>query len=93
MSLVEKPFFTGIMFSIKTLCELFNTLVQKLLIAAVSFSLSRGPELFDVGGSPIIITDTELEIREALMDLTSVYKFKVYKGIGTGSKLFRIILM
>ena len=46
-----------------------------------------------MGGSPIIITDTELEIREALMVLTSVYKFKVYKGIGTESKLFRIILM
>ena len=50
-------------------------------------------ELFDVGGRPIIITDIELEIREALMDLTSVYKFKVYKGIGTESNLFRIILM
>ena len=62
MSLVEKPFFTGIIM-IKTLCELF-TLVQKLLIAAVSCSLSRGQELFDVGGSPLIITDTELEIRK-----------------------------
>ena len=92
MCLVEKPFFTGIMFSIKTLCELF-TLFEKLLIAAVCFFLSRGQELFDVGGRPIIITDTELEIREALMDLTSVYKFKGYKEIGTGSKLFRIILM
>ena len=91
MSLVEKPFFTLIIM-IKTLCELF-TLVQKLLIAAVCFSLSRSQELFDVGGSPIIITDTELEIREALIHLTSVYKFKFYKGIGTGSSLFRIILI
>ena len=46
-----------------------------------------------MGGSPIIITDTEVEIREAQMDLTSVYKSTVYKGMGTGSKLFRIILI
>ena len=46
-----------------------------------------------MGESPIIMTDTEVEIREEQMDLTSVYKFKVYKGIGIGSKLFRIILI
>ena len=63
------------------------------MIPAVSFSQSSGQELFDVNGSPIVITDTEVEIREAQMDLTSVYKFTVYKGIGTGSKLFRIILI
>lgn len=63
------------------------------MIPAVSFSQSSGQELFDVGGSPIIITDTEVEIRKAQMDPTSVYKFTVYKGIGTGSKFFRIILI
>ena len=92
MSLAEKPFSPGSWPWLKTLCELF-TLVQKLLIPAVSFSQSSGQELFDVGGSPIVITDTEVEIREAQMDLTSVYKFTVYKWIATGSKLFRMILI
>ena len=43
-----------------------------------------------MGGSPIIITDTEVEIREAQMDLTSVYKSTVYKGMGTGASFLEL---
>ena len=92
MSLAEKPFFTRIMTVSQN--SLWTVYACSKIVDSCGFLFAvEWQELFDVGGSPIIITDTEVEIREAQMDLTSVYKFTVYKWIGTGSKLFRMILI